>query len=397
MNAFITERERLVSDDLIEIVQWAQQGDDHALTALVQLYGTPARRVAQTILGNFADAEDAVQDAWLLALRKLHTLREPEHVGPWFYRIVANVALRKRQKRATQAVSLEALETLLQPPVEAPSESGYRDQLPQAMEALSSKDQIVITLHYFGSVPVAQLAALLDVPPGTIKSRLHHARQVLRKELLSMTTQPITQSITRPEHIPADFRQTIAGMKGKIAWQAIFTGDLAGWSADGQPITPGTVPTRWQVVGQDGLVGEQWQGGTYLTYGASTWRDVEFSLLITPLAGGNAQILFRVDEHGKGFYVFDMLMGWQAVAVSRVTFDDQGKSTLVKLSVVDYPLVHQREYAVTVAARGHSITTYIDGALVNQVTDGAWLHGQIGLNIWEAKTLFRDIRVRVLD
>lgn len=90
-------------------------------------------------------------------------------------------------------------------------------------------------------------------------------------------------------------------------------------------------------------------------------------------------------------------MGWQAVAVSSVDIDHQGQATLVKLSVVNYPLVHQREYALTVAARDHSITTYIDGALVNQVTDSAWLEGQIGLNIWEAKTLFRDIRVRVLE
>lgn len=397
MNAFVTERETLVSDELLEIVKCAQQGDDHARTVLVQLYGTPARRVARTILGNLDDAEDAVQDAWLLAIRKIDTLRDHQRFGPWFYRIVANVALHKRQKRAAQPASLETLETLLQPPDDPSPESDYRDLLPLAMGALSSKDQIVITLHYWGGVAVAQLAALLGVPLGTIKSRLHHARQVLRKELLFMSTQPVTPSITRPEHIPADFRQTIAGMKGKIAWQAIFTGDLAGWSADGQPITPGTVPAHWQIVGQDGLVGEQWQGGTYLTYGASAWRDVEFSLLTTPLAGGNAQILFRVHEHGQGFYVFDMLMGWQAVAVSRVTFDEQGKSTSVKLSVVDYPLAHQREYAVTVAARGHSITTYIDGALVNQVTDGAWLHGQIGLNIWEAKTLFRDVRVRVLD
>lgn len=69
----------------------------------------------------------------------------------------------------------------------------------------------------------------------------------------------------------------------------------------------------------------------------------------------------------------------------------------MKLSVVNYPLAHQREYALTIAARDHSITTYIDGALVNQVTDSAWLQGQIGLNIWEAKTLFRDLKVRALD
>lgn len=206
-----------------------------------------------------------------------------------------------------------------------------------------------------------------------------------------------TQSTTRPAHIPADFRQIIGSEKGTIEWQSIFAGDFTGWSVDKQPIAPNTAPTYWEVVGKDGLVGEVQQSGTTLLYGDSHWRDVEFSLLVTPLAGGNAQILFRVDEQGKRFYLVDLLMGWQAVAVSRVTIDAQGRGSLVKLSVVNYPLVHQRDYAITIAARDHSITTYMDGALVNQVTDDAWLQGQIGLNIWEAKTLFRDIRVRVLD
>ncbi len=91
------------------------------------------------------------------------------------------------------------------------------------------------------------------------------------------------------------------------------------------------------------------------------------------------------------------MMGWQAVAVRRVTLDEAGNPQNIRLSVVDYPLVFGREYAVSIAARGHSITTYIDGALVNQVTDGTWLQGQIGLNVWEAKTLYRNIRVRLLS
>lgn len=220
-----------MADELIEIVQWAKAHNGAALARLVAHYQTPARRVAQNILGNLDDAEDAVQDAWLLALRKLNTLQDPAHFGGWFYRIVANVALRKRQKRTVQGTSLEALEMFIASADEQSLTSEYSDLLPVVMDALSSKEQIVVTLHYFGGVPVAQLAALLDVPQGTIKSRLHHARQLLRKELLNMSTQPNT----RPDHIPADFRQTIAGMKGKIEWQAIFNGDFAGWFVEKQP------------------------------------------------------------------------------------------------------------------------------------------------------------------
>jgi hypothetical protein len=89
-------------------------------------------------------------------------------------------------------------------------------------------------------------------------------------------------------------------------------------------------------------------------------------------------------------------MGWQALAVRRVTHDDSGKLDNVKLSVVNYPLEYAREDAVTLAVRGHSITTYVDGALVNQVTDGSWVYGQVGLTVWESKTFFRDLRLRLL-
>ncbi|MCE7985738.1 MAG: hypothetical protein DYG89_31560 [Caldilinea sp. CFX5] len=70
------------------------------------------------------------------------------------------------------------------------------------------------------------------------------------------------------------------------------------------------MPNYWSVVGNNGVAGELWQNGTRLLYGDPQWRDVEFSLLVTPLAGGNAQILFRVDEQGRGFYLCDLLMGW---------------------------------------------------------------------------------------
>lgn len=382
-----------MSDDLLDIVQRAQQADANALTELVQLYQRAALRVAQTILSNQQDAEDAVQDAWLLALHKLHTLRTPEHFGPWFYRIVANVALRKRQQRASLPSSLETFEILLQESGsdEPPMNERALGLLPLAMTLLSNKDKIVINLHYFGKVPLAQLALLLDVPQGTIKSRLHHARQTLRKELSLMST----QFPSRPDHIPADFRQTIAGMKGKIEWQTIFHGNFNGWFEGKEPIPANTTPDHWQTVGKDGVSGELWQGGTSLLYGDPQWQNVEFSLLVTPLAGGNAQIFFRFSEHGC--YICDLLMGWQAIAVNRVTFDIQGNAHFVRLSVVNYPLSHQREVALMIAARDHSLTTYVDGALVNQVTDSALLHGQIGLNVWESKTLFRDIRMRLLE
>lgn len=203
-----------------------------------------------------------------------------------------------------------------------------------------------------------------------------------------------TQGITRLAYIPADFRQTIAGMGGEIPWQPIFSGGLEGWMINREPISAGATPAGWQIIGADGLAGEDYQDGALLTYGDTSWQDLELSLLVTPLAGGNAQVVFRAHEQ-KGWYLVDLLLGWQTISVSRLTFDEQGNASQIKLSVVDYPLEHGREYALSIATRGHSITTYVDGALVNQLTDAAWLGGQVGLNVWQGKTLYRDVRVRL--
>jgi RNA polymerase sigma-70 factor (ECF subfamily) len=383
-----------VTPEVVELVCRAKERHEDGFLGLVALYQVPARRVAQTILGNPQDAEDAVQDAWLLTLRGLDSLRDPAHFGAWFYRIVSNVALRKRaQGTPEQESHLALVESIVQLPQERTMTANYLDMLPMALYTLSRKDYMVTALHYLSGVPIVVIASLLEISQGTVKSRLYHARQVMRKEILNMAK----QDMQRPEHIPADFRNVIMGMQGKIPWQKIFNGDFSGWSADQMAVEPRATPTHWEVVGNDGLVGESYEGGgTRLTYGAATWRDVELSLLVTPLGGGNAQLCFRVDNSNNRFYVFDMLMGWQAIAINRVEIDKAGNHHFVRLSVVDYPLEHKRDYAVSIAARDHSITTYVDGALVNQVTDGAWLHGQIGLNIWHSKTLFRDIRVRLL-
>ena len=125
--------------------------------------------------------------------------------------------------------------------------------------------------------------------------------------------------------------------------------------------------------------------------GEPAWSDYELSFLMTPVSGGNAQAAFRLSEDGRNFYLLDFLLGWQAVAVSRVV---DGRVT--KLSVVNHPLHAGQEYEVQIAARGESLTSYVDGKLVNQVTDATFRTGPFGFMVWESRTAFRDVRYRLL-
>lgn len=374
----------------VEIIKQAQAGSLEALRALVDQFYIPSLRTAQIILGDAQDAEDTVQEVWIQVLRNLPSLRDPSRFNAWLYRMVRNTALRKRQQRATKMADIALQEDLFPEQTESNPDADKMPWISVALHSLSDKDYSVTSLHYFSGLFVEEIAQLLGAPLGTVKSRLFHARKILKKEIMKLMNQ-------KNEYLPEDFREVIGGMRGEIRWNKIFDGNLQGWSFGGKPIEAGTVPVGWSILGENGLVGEEWKAGTTLNYGEPSWRDLELSLLITPLGGGNAQVLFRIDEVANRFYVLDMLMGWQAIAIRKITHDEEGHLNEAKLDVVNYPLRDGTEYALNIAVRDHSITTYVNGALVNRVTDGAWFHGKIGLNAWQAKTLFRDIRVRLLN
>jgi 3-keto-disaccharide hydrolase len=129
-----------------------------------------------------------------------------------------------------------------------------------------------------------------------------------------------------------------------------------------------------------------------ITQGDKRWADYEFSVFGTLVAGSNLQVCFRLSEDGKSYYFLDFLTGWQAVAISK---RDGDTGQIVKLSVVNYVIEKGREYHIVVAARGRSLTSYIDGKVVNQLTDDAFTSGGVGLNMWSTTTaIFRDPKIR---
>lgn len=135
-------------------------------------------RVAKTILGNEHDCADAAQQAILRAWEQLGTLRNPRYFKTWLTRILineCNAMLRLRQRLAPYEP--EEAER-----IPAPAPEDHSD-LYDALLALDEKYRLPVVLYYLEGFKTREIASLLGVPEGTVKTRLRHAREQLRKNL----------------------------------------------------------------------------------------------------------------------------------------------------------------------------------------------------------------------
>ena len=171
-----------------------------------------------------------------------------------------------------------------------------------------------------------------------------------------------------------------------IPWQSLLQGKgLEGWlttSSSGE----------WSRVG-DAVVGQlDGKRKSHIFQGDTGWKNYEYSLFVTLEEGSCMQFPFRVTDDRKGFYFVEFDYAWQTI---NVTLREPGIPGVTKLSVVNYALEKGREYHLIISARHRSLTTYIDGKLVNQVTDGRYDGGGIGIAMWwDTRATYRDPKVR---
>ena len=172
-----------------ELVRAAQAGDAGCLCQLLARHRAGMRAVALAVLGHSHDAEDAVQEATLIALRRIGDVRDPESVGPWLRMIVRNACYGLR--RRTSAVPLGDLGMVTvrsaEPdPAELLDRHALRDWIWTALEDLSPRLRLVMMLRYFTDVTSYEdIAAVCATPVGTVRSRLSQARTKLAHALLA--------------------------------------------------------------------------------------------------------------------------------------------------------------------------------------------------------------------
>ena len=161
---------------LAGLVQAATRGDRDAFATLVEADLPAAFGTARIVTGSSADAADAVQEALLSAWRGLDSLRDPERFRPWFRQHVVRAALKaaKRRGRVIELdISVAAPDGELDLMVD-------RRTLARAFDRLDAADRLLLTLHHFWELPIAETATHLGIPEGTVKSRVHYAMDRLR-------------------------------------------------------------------------------------------------------------------------------------------------------------------------------------------------------------------------
>jgi RNA polymerase sigma-70 factor (ECF subfamily) len=179
---------RTSTDD--QLLDRLARGDRAALDALFERYRQPAFRVAYRLLGNEADALDAVQDGFVKVLTHLRGFQGRSSFKTWLMRVVSNAALdlgRQRGRRQMRSLSVplsrqleeESLATT-EDPASGMERSDVRQVLDQALASLSETHRVTFVLHADAGLSYREVADTLKISIGTVMSRLYYARQKLR-------------------------------------------------------------------------------------------------------------------------------------------------------------------------------------------------------------------------
>jgi len=167
-----------------DLVQQAQRGDRDAFAVLVRTHGDRLFGVARRILRELDLADDAVQQALVIAWRELPRLREPDRFEPWLTRILVRVCYQMSRASRRAAIHVVPLEAAADPVSADPvAFIVERDALERAFRRLPPDQRALLVLrHYLGLEP-NEIAETLGIPAGTARSRLHYAHRELRAAL----------------------------------------------------------------------------------------------------------------------------------------------------------------------------------------------------------------------
>lgn len=207
MELFVKERE-LFPDYIVSIIQmdgtdweWVQRvqnGETDAFEILIQRHQKPIFNLLCRWLGDREEASDAAQEVFLAAYRAIREFRGDALFSTWLYRIAVNQAINRRKRLGVDQARRAALDPIdsaeapdpladLPHPGPDPAQEAEREEtharIQEGLNGLKEEEALIILLHDLQEVPYEEIARILKLPLGTVKSRLHRARLALRAKL----------------------------------------------------------------------------------------------------------------------------------------------------------------------------------------------------------------------
>ena len=170
-----------------ELVYAARGGEVLAFDNLFYRYRDGIYRLAMSITKDPSAAEEIVIDTFARAYRALERLEPDDSLRPWLYRVAVNLSYNRQPRKGVTFSSLEEGAAGLPADGESPSDAAERGErrrvVLECVDALGPKHKIVVVLRYLSGLNLAEIAEILEVPAGTVKSRLHYALRKLRVQL----------------------------------------------------------------------------------------------------------------------------------------------------------------------------------------------------------------------
>jgi RNA polymerase sigma-70 factor (ECF subfamily) len=178
------------------LITRCQRGDIEAFNLLVQRYERVVFNFAYRLAGNYDDANDVAQDAFVRAYSAIHTFRGDSAFSTWIFRITTNLYLDEKKRRKTrnatsldEVIALEesSVERQIEDPSPTPEEvltnNERSDLIAKAIQSLPEFQRTMVVLYHVENKAYEEIAEIMDLPIGTVKSRLNRARLALKDKL----------------------------------------------------------------------------------------------------------------------------------------------------------------------------------------------------------------------
>ncbi|UJF27063.1 RNA polymerase sigma factor SigW [Planococcus sp. 107-1] len=174
------------------------KGDQNAFAEIVELYQHQLYQICYRMLNNKHEAEDIAQEAFMRAYVNLHTFDQQRKFSTWLYRIATNLCIDRIRKkkpdyhldaevRGTEGLDMySSIASDDQLPEEELMRMEVQERVQYEISRLPDKYRAAIVLKYIEELPLAEISEILDLPLGTVKTRIHRGREALRKQLSNL-------------------------------------------------------------------------------------------------------------------------------------------------------------------------------------------------------------------